>query len=250
MKKFIFSLIISTILLPSICTRTQPIGMVTSHCTAENQLCVVKNTNNSEKSNDALDISLVSLWQDLFGTHAELIQDTLSRYSVLAPAFIFHVMVSAPIIKHYETLLNDYPHFMQYLPAIMCAGGGASSQTSTEIIEDMDSDLIQDSDAWRVIEKESMKALFLGTILGSTFLLAPFTSLGLKEKLSISIPLAAIITFSGLLGSSMPFILNHLGINPAQAAGPILTTAIDNVSILILFLVGLRVLQMGKQKIN
>jgi len=180
----------------------------------------------------------------------ELSLDSLYRYYVLAPAFLFHIAVSARIIKRYESLLNKYPHLMEYLPAIMCAGGGASSQASTQIIEQMASDLVKHNDFWHVIEKESIKASLLGIGLGATFLVVPFTGLNIREKLSISLPLAAIITFAGLLGASMPFSLNQLGINPAQAAGPILTTAIDVAGIYILFLVGLRFMEYGTQRLH
>jgi len=46
-----------------------------------------------------------------------------------------------------------------------------------------------------------------------------------------------VMTFGALLGTSVPMVSHRFGIDPAVATGPILTTSIDVVGVLIYFLV-------------
>jgi magnesium transporter len=53
--------------------------------------------------------------------------------------------------------------------------------------------------------------------------------------LSIAIALVVIVTAAATLGMLVPITLNRLGIDPAVATGPFVTTAIDLIAILIYF---------------
>ena len=128
---------------------------------------------------------------------------------------------------------------------VISTGGNASSQTSALAIQGMATGEIDLESSGRFIRRELEMGLTLGIILGIFsfirmygmyyFFNDPFTSIG---GIAVSCALMAVVFFSILLGSTMPFILKRLGIDPAHSAGPILTTVIDVIGVLLYCIIG------------
>ena len=85
----------------------------------------------------------------------------------------------------------------------------------------------------------------VGTLLGLTFALVlggyalvsggGIHGGGLRLGLAIGSALVIIVICAATLGMLVPLTLNRLGIDPAVATGPFVTTAIDLIAILIYF---------------
>ena len=54
---------------------------------------------------------------------------------------------------------------------------------------------------------------------------------------AVSSSLLAVMTFGALLGTAVPLVSHRVGIDPAVATGPVLTTSIDLIGVLLYFVI-------------
>lgn len=164
------------------------------------------------------------------------------RSSILIVLLMVQTL-SSIIISRYEKLL--YGFLTYFISMLTSSGGNASSQTSALAIQGMATGEIDDTSSIRFVRRELVMATIIGLLLGffsfvrtyGMYLMfgSPFY---LQGTVAVSISLTLIVFVSVLLGSSMPFILKRIGVDPAHSAGPLLTTVIDVVGLLIYCLVG------------
>ncbi len=150
--------------------------------------------------------------------------------------------LSSIIISRYEKLL--YGFLTYFISMLTSSGGNASSQTSALAIQGMATGEIDEASSIRFVRRELVMAALIGLMLGffsfvrtygmHLFFGSPFS---MEGTIAVSISLALIVFVSVLLGSSMPFILKKIGVDPAHSAGPLLTTVIDVVGLLLYCLV-------------
>ena len=149
-------------------------------------------------------------------------------------ALLFAESFSMPILRSYEATLAAAPLLMFFIPMLISAGGNTSSQTSAMVIQGMASGEIGSFNMWRFLKRELVVSLMLAILLGITSFVRVFsTSKSIIESAVISFSLALIVMLSAILGSSIPFALKRLNIDPAFSAGPFLATLMDILGILI-----------------
>lgn len=151
---------------------------------------------------------------------------------------------STVIMRQYQLILEGFGLFV-FMSMALSTGGNASSQTSALAIQGMSSGDIDTTSSTRFVKRELWMGLILGLMLGlfsfvrmygmHYFFDEPFTII---SSIAVSCALFAIVFFAIMLGSTMPFILKRLGIDPAHSAGPILTTVIDVIGVLLYCIIG------------
>jgi magnesium transporter len=101
-------------------------------------------------------------------------------------------------------------------------------------------------DWWRVIHRELLAGLTLGTVLGAIGFIriliwqAVAKTYGehyMLVALTITLSLIGIVTFGSLTGSMLPFILRRCGVDPASASAPFVATLVDVTGLIIYFTV-------------
>lgn len=141
------------------------------------------------------------------------------------------------IIEQYTHLLASVTILTVFIPMLMDTGGNSGSQSSTLIIRGLATGEINLKDWRRVIWKEFRIALIVGFTLGSvSFLKAIF--LGRKNPfiaLTIGITLVVTVIIAKLTGGILPIIAKKLKLDPAIMAGPLITTVVDTVSLIVYF---------------
>lgn len=149
--------------------------------------------------------------------------------------FVLLIMqsLSTMIIKYYKVTLQGF--LIYFITMLVSTGGNSSNQTSAVVIQGMASGQITSDNIHRFLRREIVMAIMMACILGVVaFLRAYFTEgsffLG---NVAISFSLSLIVLVSVILGSSMPLILQKLGLDPAFAAGPFLATLMDVLGLLI-----------------
>jgi magnesium transporter len=99
-------------------------------------------------------------------------------------------------------------------------------------------------DWWRVIRREIIAGLALGTILGAIgltrILLWPTRAQVYGEHyalvgLTVAASLVGTVLFGTIAGSMLPFILRRLGFDPASASAPFVATLVDVSGLIIYF---------------
>jgi magnesium transporter len=154
------------------------------------------------------------------------------RVSVLIMLLLIQT-VSSFIIQRYEMLLAGF--LMYFLTMLINAGGNASSQTSALAIQGMATGEINDSNSARFIRRELTMALLLALSMSLFSFARTYITHGALfwESAAVSISLAVIVFVSIGLGSCMPFLLKKLRLDPAHSAGPLLTTLMDVIGLII-----------------
>ncbi|WP_100065658.1 magnesium transporter [Miniphocaeibacter massiliensis] len=141
------------------------------------------------------------------------------------------------IIGHYNYLLVYYSALYNFSPMIMGAGGNSGNQSSTTVIRGLATGEIEIQDWYKVMFKELRIAIIVGIILAIVNFAKNiiYDKLDVIYALIISISLIATICFAKMVGGTLPIIAKKLKIDPAIMAGPMISTLVDSVSLLIYF---------------
>lgn len=160
-------------------------------------------------------------------------------------------LIAALIIGVFHDLLSTFIVLMSFIPIIAGMGGNIGTQSSTIITRGLLSGRVNPNTTRKIITKELRVGLTLGLIYGISlggiaFLMTfIFHSSGYDYslinciELSIAIAIAIVIAMSlaTLAGTILPIIFSKMKIDPAIATGPLVTTTIDILGILIYLLI-------------
>ncbi|NLB43259.1 MAG: magnesium transporter, partial [Clostridiales bacterium] len=151
------------------------------------------------------------------------------------------LMISATftgrIIKKYDDILASVVILASYIPMLMDSAGNAGSQSSTMIIRGLALGEIQLRDLSKVIWKEFRIGIIFGITMAvvNTARIYFFDGVGIWISLTVSISLFITIMLAKIVGGSLPMIAKRLRLDPAIMAGPLITTIVDAVALLIYF---------------
>jgi len=142
------------------------------------------------------------------------------------------------IIGKYESSLSKITYLAAFIPVIMGMGGNIGTQSSTIVVRGLATGRINARDIWSVVLKELSIGLILGLVYG--LLIGAVAQFRYSlEALALSVALAVICSMSiaALVGSLVPMGFARINIDPAVATGPLVTTAIDIISVFFYFLI-------------
>ena len=137
-----------------------------------------------------------------------------------------------------------------FVPLIISSGGNSGSQASTLIIQAMAVGEVSLDDWWRVMRREILSGLVLGSILGligflRILLWHNLMAHGLIEDLygphwlliglSVGLSLIGVVLWGTLSGSMLPLFLKRLGADPAVSSAPFVATLVDVTGLIIYF---------------
>lgn len=154
-------------------------------------------------------------------------------------------MFTVTAMAGYEDTLAAAAILALFIPMIISSGGNSGSQAATLIIRSISTDDLKMSDWKRVLGRELLSGLLLGSILGflGTIVIGfwmilrgdPFTlALGL-QALTVGTSLVGVVLFGNMSGSMLPFIMSKLGFDPAVTSAPFVATLVDVTGIIIYF---------------
>jgi magnesium transporter len=114
------------------------------------------------------------------------------------------------------------------MPIVASMGGNAGTQTMTVAVRALATRDLSDTNAWRVVRRELMVGIVNGLgfaiIMGVVAMLwFQVTDLGLV----IGLAMVCVLTAAALGGIVIPLTLIRLGVDPALASGPFVTTVTD-----------------------
>jgi magnesium transporter len=145
-------------------------------------------------------------------------------------------LFAAYFMEFFEADIALLPVLALFVPLITATGGNVGIQSSSIIIQTLSSNaVIFDNFAQRLL-KLILVALLNALIISA--LVFGFTYLfrqDLKLSIVVSFALFSVVMLASLMGTLTPMLLDKLGINPAVAAGPFITTANDLLGLAIYF---------------
>lgn len=144
--------------------------------------------------------------------------------------------ISVRLLNSFDAAMENHKELFFFTPLIAAMAGNVGVQSSAIIVQGLANNSISGS-LWNRLIKEVSLSLLNGAILavililGSHFLLNKSYDLGI----TVSVSLISVIVIASLIGTFVPILLNKMGIDPALATGPFITTSNDICGILIYF---------------
>ena len=151
------------------------------------------------------------------------------------------LMISATftggIIKRFEEALQSVMVLASFIPMLMDTGGNAGSQSSTLIIRGLALGDMQPSDILKVLRKELLVSGIVGVSLSAVNFLRIYyiERTDLLVSVTVSFTLFFIVVLAKVVGGVLPIIAKKLKLDPAIMAGPLITTIVDAVALIIYF---------------
>lgn len=151
------------------------------------------------------------------------------------------LMVSATftgkIIENYENMLAAVAGLTACIPMLMDTGGNAGNQVSTLIIRGLALGEIHPKDYLKIVFKEIRVALICGLTLAAVNIgrMVLFSSGGMPVYLVVSAAMVCAVIVAKIIGCTLPIIAKMIKLDPALMAGPMITTIVDMVTLLIYF---------------
>ncbi len=142
-------------------------------------------------------------------------------------------IISGWAIHHYEEMIQAYFALAFFLPLLIASGGNAGAQSATLVVRSMALGDVRPTDYLRVLVKDVGVALMLAASLAAAVFLLGLWRAGGGVALVVAISMAIIVVFGSVLGMSLPFILRRLGLDPATASSPLVTSMADIVGVFI-----------------
>ena len=166
----------------------------------------------------------------------------------------FGEMLTASAMAFYNDEMEKVIILTNFIPLIISTGGNSGTQASTLIIQAMALGEVTLKDWWRVIKRELISGIMLGSILGiiGFFRIATWSFLmsqGVMKDtygphwaligFTVTFSLIGVVLWASLMGSMLPILLKRLGADPASSSAPFVATMVDVTGLIIFFNVAL-----------
>lgn len=146
------------------------------------------------------------------------------------------------IIEGFENQLATVAGLTACIPMLMGTGGNSGNQASTLIIRGLALGEVRIKDYFIVLFKELRVSIMVGVVLGIANYLRMLAvrAMGGGDVsngviLVVSLSVVAVVIVSKTIGCSLPIIAKILKLDPALMAGPLITTLVDAISLMIYF---------------
>ncbi|AKL94257.1 magnesium transporter MgtE [Clostridium aceticum] len=151
------------------------------------------------------------------------------------------LMISATftegIIGRFEDVLQAVAILAASIPMLMDTAGNAGSQSSTLIIRGMALGEIELGDYLKVFWRELRVSLVVGAVLGTLNFLRMLllVKAGFNIAITVSSTLVLTIMMAKVVGGTLPILAKKMKLDPAIMAGPMITTIVDALALIVYF---------------
>lgn len=147
------------------------------------------------------------------------------------------LMLSASVINLFLDTVEKVPLLAMFMPVVSGLCGSGGGQAVAVSMREISLGLIKPADVVQVLKKEAAVAFINGLCLGAILLVVVWVWRGnfaLGLVVGLSIPL--VLTVAKCIGGCVPLLMRQVGLDPAMASVPAVTTVVDLVSFLTILL--------------
>ncbi|WP_367359106.1 magnesium transporter [Syntrophus sp. (in: bacteria)] len=152
-------------------------------------------------------------------------------------ALVLVNMASGGVIAYHEDLLTSSIALTFFIPLLIATGGNAGSQSATLMVRAMATGEVKPAQYTWAVGRELVVGLILGLALGLLSWMLGFYRGGVQMALVLFLAMASIVVVTNIIGAGLPFILYRLGMDPAVASSPLVTSVADVVGLIIYFFI-------------
>ncbi len=161
-------------------------------------------------------------------------------------------MLTATAMGYFEKEIARAVVLALFVPLIISSGGNSGSQAASLIIRALAVGEVTLRDWWRIMRREVISGLSLGTILGSVGfirvslwqqLFGTYGAHWFLIALTVFFALIGVVMWGTIAGSMLPFVMKRLGADPATSSAPFVATLVDVTGLVIYFTVAATILR-------
>jgi magnesium transporter len=161
-------------------------------------------------------------------------------------------MLTTTAMGYFEKEIERAVILTLFVPLIISSGGNSGSQAATLVIRALALDEVGLGDWWRVMRREILSGMALGSLLGAI----GFSRITLWSSISnvygehwfgvgltVGLALLGVVIWGTIVGSMLPFVLRRAGLDPATSSAPFVATLVDVTGLVIYFSIAILVLR-------
>ena len=184
-------------------------------------------------------------------TEEPYLHSSVLRIAKSRVVWLLILMISATftgmIISNYSDLLSTAVVLASFIPMLMDTGGNCGSQTAVVIIRSMALGELNTRDIGIVLWKEFRVSIVVGLVLSVVnfariMLFSPGVSVNVPTALVVCASLFITVVLAKSIGALLPILAKMCKLDPAIMAGPLITTIVDALSLIIFFNISVAVL--------
>jgi magnesium transporter len=179
------------------------------------------------------------------------VKDMVRKRGVwLAGLFVLQLL-SIGVMGIFNEQLDKAVVLALFVPLIIASGGNTGTQAASLLVRAIAVEEVHIGLWWRIMRKEIMTGLVLGTLLGlmgvlTVLLLSAigFAHTDHARELAMTVGGAVfvIVIWGTLIGSMLPLVMQKLGLDPAASSAPLVATLMDVSGLTIYFAVAILLL--------
>ena len=144
--------------------------------------------------------------------------------------------LTGTVLKTFEHALSSVIALSFFIPMILDTGGNAGAQTSVSIIRGLAIGDVTFANAFRVAKLELLASFLMALIVGTVaFIRAILLQGDIFVSLVVGGSMFLVIILAIFTGIFLPLFSKRIGLDPAVLAGPITTSVVDVVGLIIYF---------------
>ena len=197
----------------------------------------ILNLVDAEMSEDYARLAALSSEEDV---SEPIFKSVIKRLPWLGILLVLGLIVSA-VVGVFEGIVDELPIIVSFQSLILGMAGNVGTQSLAVTVRTLNDEDIKGKAAFKFIFKETRVAFLNGLIIGLCSILiiggylclrgydAPFAFMTAG---CVALALCFAMMISGFTGAGIPMIFSKLGIDPAIASGPLITTLNDLVAVI------------------
>ncbi|OIJ15110.1 magnesium transporter [Anaerobacillus alkalilacustris] len=148
---------------------------------------------------------------------------------------LFIGLISGSIISGFEETLEQVVALVFFMPMIAGMTGNTGTQSLAVVVRGLITHKLDKKTVLNLIIREFRVGIIIGIICGLLIAIIALVWMGSVIALVVGISLILTLIIGTLAGTLIPLLLYKLGVDPAVASGPLITTLNDIFSLIVYF---------------
>ncbi|MCL5038766.1 MAG: magnesium transporter [Firmicutes bacterium] len=149
---------------------------------------------------------------------------------------LFGELLAGNVIKNFSGIIEVFTVLAFFIPVMTGEAGNAATQSLAVVVRGLATGEIELEEIWQVVWKEAKVGLLVGAVTGIVLAFVSYLWEGSPVLgLLTGVALVLNIFAAAILGGFFPVVIKRMGIDPAVASGPFITTLTDVISMFIYF---------------
>lgn len=160
----------------------------------------------------------------------------------------FTALSTAFALQAYSHDIESYAWLVLFIPLVISSGGNSGNQTATLVITALATGDVHLRDWHRVIRREFITGILLGSFLAVFGFAAALIVAGdLVSAGVVAVTLVLVVLAGTLAGSALPLFFKRLGLDPALMSNPFVAGIVDILGIVIYMNVALLLISLTRR---